>query len=282
MPSNHLILCLLILLLPSIFFSIRAFSNELAKWHATSLQSCLILQPHWLSVSRLLCPWDSPDKNMGVVSLALLQLMFPTQGLNPCFLCFLHWQVGSLPLATPVVVVQSLSCVPLFVVPWTAARQASLSIANSEFTQTRVHWVRDAIQPSHPLLSPLLLPSILPTIKVFSNESVLCIGQSIGASASASILPMNIQDWFPLGWTLKSLLQHHSSKASILWNSAFFIVQLSHSYTTTGKTIALTRWTFVGKVMSLLFNMLSMLVITFLPRRKRLLISRLQSPSAVT
>ena len=116
-------------------------------------------------------------------------------------------------------------------------------------------------------------------------------GQSIGASSS--VLPMNIQDWFPLGWTglislqskwltLKSLLQHHSSKASILWCSACFIVQLSHPYMIAGKTIALTGWTIVGKVMSLLFNMLSRLVITFLPRSKCLLISWLQSPSAVT
>ena len=112
-------------------------------------------------------------------------------------------------------------------------------------------------------------------------------GQSTGASALASVLPMNTQDWFPLGWldllavqgTLKSLLQHHGSKASILRCSAFFTVQLSHSYMTTGKTIALTRWTFVGKVMSLLFNMLSRFVITFLPRNKCLLISWLQSPS---
>ena len=115
-------------------------------------------------------------------------------------------------------------------------------------------------------------------------------GQRIGVSASASVLPMSIQDWFPLGWTgwislqskgLSSLLQHHSSKVSILRCSAFFIVQLLHPYTTTGKTIALTRWTFVGKVMSLFFNMLSRLVITFLPRCKCLLISWLQSPSAM-
>ena len=113
-------------------------------------------------------------------------------------------------------------------------------------------------------------------------------GQSIGTSTS--VLPMNIQDWFPLGWTgcissqskgLLSLLEYHSSKKSVLQHSASFIVQLSHPYTTTGKTIALSRWTFVGKVMSLLFNMLSSLVITFLPRSKCLLISWLQSPSAV-
>ena len=115
-------------------------------------------------------------------------------------------------------------------------------------------------------------------------------GQSIGVSVSTSVLSMNIQDWFScIDWLdlvavqgiLKSLLQHHSSKASILWHSAFFVVQLSHPYMTSGKTIALTRRTFVGKVMSLLFNMLSKLVITFLPRSKRLLISWLQSPSAV-
>ena len=116
-------------------------------------------------------------------------------------------------------------------------------------------------------------------------------GQRIRVSASASVLPVNIQDWFPLGWTglissqskglFKSLLQHHSSKASILQHSAFFTVQLSHPYMTTGKAIALTRQTFVGKVMSLLFNILSRLVIAFLPRSKCLLISWLQSPSAV-
>ena len=112
-------------------------------------------------------------------------------------------------------------------------------------------------------------------------------GQSIVASASASVLPVNIQDWFPLGWTgwisllSKSPLQHHSWKASILWCSAFFMVKLSHPYVTTGKAIASTRWTFVDTVMSLLFNTLARFVITFLPRSKCLLISWLQSPSAV-
>ena len=148
----------------------------------------------------------------------------------------------------------------------------------------------------HPLL---LLPSIFPSIRVFSNESALRIRwlKYWSTEASASVLPMNIQDWFEysglisfsINWldllavqgTLKSLLQHHSSKASILQCSAFFTVQLSHPYMTTGKTIALTRQTFVGKVMSLLLNMLSRLVITFLPRSKRLLTSWLQSPSAV-
>ena len=138
----------------------------------------------------------------------------------------------------------------------------------------------------------LLLPSILPSIRVFSNESVLRIRWRKYWSFSFSIGPSNEYlglisfriDWLDLlavQGTLKSLLQHHSSKASILRHSAFFIVQLSHPYMTTGRTIALTRWTFVGKVMSLLFNMLSRLVIAFLPKSKCLLISWMQSPSAV-
>ena len=141
----------------------------------------------------------------------------------------------------------------------------------------------------HPLL---LLPSIFPSIKVFSSESALHIRWPKYCSFSFNISPSNEylelisfrMDWLDLlavQGTLKSLLQHHSSKASILQRSAFFRVQLSHPYTTTGKTIALTRWTFLNKVMSLIFNMLSRLVITFLPRSKRLLISWLQLPSAV-
>ena len=136
-----------------------------------------------------------------------------------------------------------------------------------ELAETHVHQVGDAIQPSHPLLSPSPSPSIFPSFRVFSNEKFFALGgRSIRVSASASVFPVNVQDWFALGLTgwislqskgLKSLLQHHSSKASILPRSAFFIVQLSHPYMTTGKTKALTRWTFVGKVMSLLFNMLS-------------------------
>ena len=141
----------------------------------------------------------------------------------------------------------------------------------------------------------LLLPSIFPSIRVFSNESVLCSRcQSIGVSASTSdISPSNEysglmsfrMDWldlFIVQGNLKSILQYHNSKASILQCSAFFIVQLLHPYMTTGKTIALTRWIFVGKIMAQLFNMLSKLVVTFLPRSKRLLISWLQLPSAVT
>ena len=141
----------------------------------------------------------------------------------------------------------------------------------------------------HPLLLP---PSIFPNISVFSNESTLRMRWPKYWSFSFSISPFNEysrlisfrMDWLDLlavQGTLKSLLQYHSSKASILRRSAFFTVQLSHPYTTTGKTIALTRWTFVGKVMSLLFNMLSRLVITFLPRSEHLLISWLQSPSAL-
>ena len=144
----------------------------------------------------------------------------------------------------------------------------------------------ESVMPSNHLIlcCPFLLPpSIFPSIRVFSSELVLCIRWPKYWSFSfASAFPMNIQGWFPLGWTglislqsktLKSLLQHHSSKASILRCSAFFIVQLSHPYMTTGKTIALTRWTFVSKVMSPLFNMLSRFVIAFLPRSKHLLIS---------
>ena len=152
-----------------------------------------------------------------------------------------------------------------------------------------------SVMPSNHLIlccPLLLLLSVLPSIRVFSSESVLHIRWPKFWSFSFNISPSNEyprlisfrMDWLDLlavQGTLKSLLQHHSSKASILWHSVFFIVQLSHPYMTTGKTIALTRQNFVGKVMSLLFNMLSKLVITFLPRSKHLLISWLQSPSAV-
>ena len=187
--------------------------------------------------------------------------------------------------------VQSLSHVQLFATPWTAACQASLSKL-LELAQTHVHWVGDAMQPSHPLLSPSPLAFNLSQHQGLSNESVLCIRWSKYWSFSFSISPSNEYsrlissriarlDLFTVQGTLKSLLQHHSSKASTLQHSALFIVQLSHPYMTTGKTIALTRQTFVGKVMSLLFNMLSRLIIAFLLRSKHLLISWLQSPSAV-
>ena len=185
--------------------------------------------------------------------------------------------------------VQSLSCVQLFETPWTAARQASLSITNCRSLPKPMS-IELVMPSSHLILCrPLLLSSIFPSIRVFSNESVLYIRWPEYQSFSFSISPSNeysglISHWFDLlaiQGTPKSLLQHHSSKASVLWCSAFFIVQLSQPYMTTGKTIALTRWTFVGKVMSLLLNMLFRLVITFLPRSKRLLISWLQSPSAL-
>ena len=161
-----------------------------------------------------------------------------------------------------------------------------------EFTQTQVHWVCDAIEPSHPLSSPSPPAFNLSQHQgLFKSQLFTSGGQSIGDSASTSVLPMNTQDWFPLGWTgrnslqskgpLKSLLKHHSLKASIVQHSAFFMGQISHPYMTIGKTIALTTWTFVGKVMFLLFKMLPRLVITFLPRSKGLLISWLQSPPAV-
>ena len=184
--------------------------------------------------------------------------------------------------------VQWLSRVRLFATPWTAACQASLSITNSQ-NLLKLMSIESVMSSNHLILCCplLLLPSVFP-----SNESVLCIRWPNYWSFSFSISPSSEYsglisfridrfDILAVQGTLKSLLQHHSSKASILWCSAFFIVQLSHPWLTTGKTIALTRWTFVGKVMSLLFNMLSRLVIAFLPRRKCLLISWLQSPSAV-
>ena len=161
-----------------------------------------------------------------------------------------------------------------------------------EFTQTHVQRVGDAIQPSHHLSSPSPPADIPPSIRVFSNESALCMSWPKYCRFSFNISPSNEHsglisfkmDWLDLlavQGTLKSLLQHHRSKVTILQCSAFFIIQLSHPYITTRKTIAFTRQTFVGKVISVYFNMLSRLVITFLPRSKRLLISWLQSPSAV-
>ena len=189
--------------------------------------------------------------------------------------------------------VQSLSRVRLYATPWTAAGQASLSINNS-WCLLKLMSIESVMPSSHLILCHplLLLPPIPPSIRVFSNESTLHLRWPKYWSFSFSISPSNEHpglisfkmDWLDLPavqGTLKSLLQHHSSKASILWHSAFFTVQLSHPYMTTGKTIALTKWTFVGKVMSLLFNMLSRLVIIFHPRSRRLLISWLWSPSAV-
>ena len=187
--------------------------------------------------------------------------------------------------------VQSLSRVWLFANPRTAAHQASQSVTSSR-SLLKLMCIQLVMPSNHLILCrPLcLLSSIFPSIRVFSNESVFRIrwpkywSFRISPSNEYSGLFSLRMDWLDLlavQGTDKSLLQHHSSKATILQHSAFFIVQLSHPCMTTGKTTALTRWTFVGKVMSLLFNMLSRLVITFLPRSKRLLISWLQSLSAV-
>ena len=181
--------------------------------------------------------------------------------------------------------IQLLNRVRLFVTPWTAAHQASLSITNSQSLLKLMSI--ELVVPSNYLIlcrPLLLLPSIFPSIKVFPNESALHIKWPKYWSFSFSISPSNEYSGlisFRIGWfdllalqeTLKSLLQHHSSKVSVLLCSAFFVVQLSHPYMITGKTTALTRWTFVGKVMSLLFNMLSRFVIACLPRSKCFLIS---------
>ena len=176
--------------------------------------------------------------------------------------------------------------------PWTAASQASLSITNS-WSLPKLMSIESVMPSKHIILCHLLLlPSIFPSIRVFSKDSALHIRWPKYWSFTFNINPSNEypglisfrMDWLDLlavQGTLKSLLQHHTSKASIIWHSAFFTVQLSHPYITIGKTIALTKQTFVGKVMSLLFNMLSRLVTAFLPRSKRLLISWPQSPSAV-
>ena len=171
--------------------------------------------------------------------------------------------------------VQSLSHVQLFMTSWTIARQASLSITNS-WSLFKLIFIESVMPSNHLILCCplLLLPSIFPSIRVFSNESAFHIRWPNYWSFSFDISPSNEHPGlisFRMGWldlfavqgTLKSLLQHHSSKASILQHSTFFIVQLSHPYMTTGKTIALTRQTFVGKVMSLLFKMLSRLVVLF-------------------
>ena len=177
--------------------------------------------------------------------------------------------------------------------PIITARQASLTITNSQ-SLLKLMSIEMVMPSSHLILCRplLLLPPIPPSIRVFSNESTLHMRWPKYWSFSLSISPSNEHpglisfrmDWLDLlavQGTLKSLLQHHSLEASIFWRSAFFTAQLSHPYMTTGRTIALTRWTFVGKVMSLIFNMLSRLVITFLRSSKHLLISWLQSPSAV-
>ena len=210
-------------------------------------------------------------------------LFSPSLKKNLCFQCFRFFFSS----------VHLLCHIQLFATPWTAAHQASLSITNS-WSLLKLMSITSVMPSNHLILCHplLLLPSIFPSIRVFSNESALSIwwpkywsfSFNISPSSEYSELISFRMDWLDLlvvQGTLKSLLQHHSSKVSILQCSAFFIVQLSYPYMITGKTIALTRWTFVDKVMSLLFNMLSRLVITFLPRNKCLLISWLQPPSAV-
>ena len=204
--------------------------------------------------------------------------------INFAYFCFKSHYISS---------VQSLSQIWLFVTPWTAAHQASLSIIKSQSPLKPMSI--ESVMPSNHLIlcRPLLFPpSIFPSIRVFSNQSAIHIRWPKYQSLSFNISPSNEHPgliFFRMDWldllavqrTLKNLLQYHSAKVSILQCSAFFIVQPSHPHLTTGKTIALTRWTFVDKVMSLLFNMLSGLVITFLPRSKCPLILCLQSPSAV-
>ena len=191
------------------------------------------------------------------------------------------------------IVVQSFSHVWLFATPWTAACQVSLSFTIS-WSLLKFMSIELVMSPNHFILCHLLLslPSIFPSIRVFSNEMALRIrwpkywsfSFSISSSNDYSGLISFRIDWFdrlPVWGTLKSLLQHNSSKASVLQRPPLFMAQLLHPYMTTGKSIALTRWTSVGKIMSLLFNLLSTFVIAFLPRNKHLLISQLQSSSTV-
>ena len=186
--------------------------------------------------------------------------------------------------------VQSLSHLGLFATPWVTARQSSLSITKSQ-SPPKPMSIESMMSSNHLILCCplLLLPQSFPASGSFPMSQLFASGgQSIGVSASTSVPPMNTQDWSPLGWTGWISLQSKGlsrvfSNTTVQkhQHSAFFIIQLSHPYMTTGKTIAFTRWTFVGKVMSLLFNILFSLVITFFPRSKPLLISWLRSPPAV-
>ena len=247
----------------------------------------------WTIAVRLLCSWDSSGKNTVVGCHALL--LCPDSEIQPVSL-------GPLTLADRFFTTSSIWEAHKIVVQFSSVTQSCPTLCDPmdcstpgfpvyhqlpEFTQTHVHWVGDAIQPSHPLLSPSPPTFNLSQHQVFSFESVLCIRWPKYCSFSFSISPSN-EYWglisFRMDWldhialqrTLKGLLQHHSSKASILRCSAFFIIQLSNPYLTTGKTIALTRQTSLDKVMSLLLNMLSRLFIAFLPRNKHFLISWLQ------
>ena len=261
------------------FFSIY-FLKFIFNWRIIPLQYCtgFCHTTTWISCKYAYIPF-------------LLNLT-PTPHTIPLLRDVTELQVELPVLYFPFSSVQSLSRVWLFATPCTVARQASQPITNSRNLLKLMSF--KSVMPSNHLIlcHPLLLPhSIFPSIRVFSNESVLCIrwskycfNFSISSSNEYSGLISFKIDWFDLlavQGTLKSLLQHHSSKASVLRCSAFFMAQLSHPYMATGKTIALTRRTFVGKVMSLLFNMLSRFVIAFLQRSKHLLISWLQSPYGV-
>ena len=259
------------------------------KWKCYPLSSVWFFATPWTVVCQALLSWDFPGKDTGVGSHYLLQGIFLTQGLN---LGLLHCRQILYHLGHRFSSVQLLSHVRLCHPMDCSMPGFPVHHQLPELTQIHVHRVGDAIQPSHPLSSPSP-----PAFNLSQHQGLF---QWIGSlhqvpkywSFSFSISPSNeCSGWFPLGmdWldllavqgTLKSFLQYHSSKASILRCSAFFIVQLSHPYMTTAKTIALTRWTFVGKVKSLLFNRLCSLVKAFLPRSKHLLISWLKSPSAV-
>ena len=258
------------------------------------LQTCAVLSLVCQSCPTLCDPMDcsmpgssvhrnSPGKNTWVSCNDFLQGIFPTQGLNSgllhCRRILYHLSYQGSTVRNPVSQsVQSLSRAWLFVTPWTPAYQASLSITKSQ-SPPKPMSIESVMPSNHLTLCRLLLqrPSIFLSIRVLSNESALCIRWQKYWSFSFEISSSNEHpglisfrmDWLDLlavQGTFKSLLQHQISKAPILWCSAFFIVQLSHPYMTTGKTIALTRRTFADKVMSLLFIMLSRLVITFLPR----------------
>ena len=262
-----------------------------------TMSGCFIFDPssHWrwfktaFEVEKL---WFLLCHSVFILELEFISMKQKLSQVNHLAILRYFFKLEAWKLLSQFSSVQSLSRVQLFVTSWTATRQASLSITNS-WSLPKLMSIESVMPSNHLILChPLLLPSIFPSIRVFSNESALRIKWPKYWSFSFNISPSNEHqrlisfrmDWLDLlavQGTLKNLLQHHSSKASILRRSAFFTVQLSHPYIATGKTIALTRWTFVGKVMSLLFNMLSSLVITFLPRSKHLLISWLQSPSAV-
>ena len=278
MPSSYLICCLSLLLLPSILPSIRVFSNE------------SVLRIRWPNYWRFSFNISPSNEHPGLIFFRIDWLdLLAVQGTLKRLLQHHSSKASILHPSS----VQSLSRVRLFATPWITACQASLSITT--FRSLPKAMYIELVMPSNHLIlcRPLLLPpSIFPSIRVFSNQSPLHMRWPKYWTFSFSISPSDEypglisfrMDWLDLlavQGTLKSLLQHLSSNASVLQCSAFLMVQLSHPYMTTGKTIGLTRWTFVGKVMSLLFNMLSRLVITLLPRSKCLLISWLQSPSAV-